>query len=372
MNYTSQAELMRMKALSDALRGNNNQQLLPNWASGLAYMLNQYNSGRLDRQATEAEQKNQRIQAEELSRVLMKDNQVPENPLGGFYKTLQKGREGESFQSPGVQDLATSLAVQKMRMQNQKGSYGLTPMYTKGPEGYGAFQLGTDGTVNRVSLPEGHTIIPNAGILGFDPQAIATREGAETTAEVERIQQTAGPQAQATALEAASQSAANNAQEASMNSFEQLAGIRQNIALMGDAAEALRNGAETGPIASRLPSFREQSIKLDNIQAQLGLNVIQNTTFGSLSESELRFALDTALPSNLQGPALAEWIERKVAAQNKLASYIEEAAIFLGTPGNTIADWVASRRENQTPVDQQKPEDKVLMRVGGFTIRQVD
>ena len=36
-------------------------------------------------------------------------------------------------------------------------------------------------------------------------------------------------------------------------------------------------------------------------------------------------------------------MQRK-AAQEKLSDYIESAAIFLGTPGNTVAGWMKQQR----------------------------
>jgi hypothetical protein len=93
-----------------------------------------------------------------------------------------------------------------------------------------------------------------------------------------------------------------------------------------------------------LPSVRESSIKLDNIQKRMGLDVIGNTTFGALSESELNFALDTALPKDLPPAELREWLTRKRESQQKLAAYLENAASFLGKPGNTVSDFLEMQK----------------------------
>jgi hypothetical protein len=127
---------------------------------------------------------------------------------------------------------------------------------------------------------------------------------------------------------------------ASKEAFDGLKNIRSTIANMGDAITALDAGAETGPIVSRLPSFRAASIELDNIKGRMGLDVISSVTFGALSESELAFALDTALPTKLEKEPLKLFLKNKVEAQKKLATELRKAASFLGTPGNTIADYV--------------------------------
>jgi hypothetical protein len=130
------------------------------------------------------------------------------------------------------------------------------------------------------------------------------------------------------------------AAEESGKAFEGLSKIRTTIANMNDAVAALDAGAETGPIVSRLPSFRTASIELDNIKGRMGLDVISSVTFGALSESELAFALDTALPTNLEKEPLKAFLRKKIEAQKKLATELRKAASFLGTPGNTIGDYV--------------------------------
>jgi DNA-binding XRE family transcriptional regulator len=149
-------------------------------------------------------------------------------------------------------------------------------------------------------------------------------------------------------LSAATSRATVIAVEQSRDAFQQLAGIESEVATLDDALVLLdEEGVDTGPILNRLPTFRSAAVQLENIQSRLGLNVIQNTTFGSLSEAELRFALDTALPTGLQPAELKAWIIRKQNAQRKLATHIAEASIFLGTPGNTIADWLKFQEQKQ-------------------------
>ncbi len=137
------------------------------------------------------------------------------------------------------------------------------------------------------------------------------------------------------------------ASDASSTAFKGLKNVRSTILNMGDAIKALDKGADTGPIISKLPSFRESSIELDNVRSRMGLDVVGSTTFGALSESELAFALDTALPDNLQPKALKSWLKRKQTSQRKLAKGLRDAAVFLGKPGNTIADYI-ERQELKT------------------------
>lgn len=121
--------------------------------------------------------------------------------------------------------------------------------------------------------------------------------------------------------------------------FKQIESIDKAALIMEEGISALREGADTGPIMSRLPSISAASQKLDNVQSRLGLNIISNTTFGALSAGEMALALSTALPSGLQPDELSEWMREKLSATQKLRNYLEDAAIFLGTPGNTVSTW---------------------------------
>jgi hypothetical protein len=134
--------------------------------------------------------------------------------------------------------------------------------------------------------------------------------------------------------------------------------MRANNIKLRRVIEEVRGGAQTGPLADRLPSFRASTRRLIQIKNELGLDVVGAVTFGALSEGELNLAMDTALPTTLDGPDLIEWAENKIAAQEKLANYLEEQAIFLSKPGNTAADWL-ERGRNQKAIREQQVQQAV-------------
>jgi len=146
---------------------------------------------------------------------------------------------------------------------------------------------------------------------------------------------------------------------ASKEAFDSLKGVRRTIANIDDAIRSLDKGAETGPIISKLPSFRQAAIELDNIKGRMGLDVVGATTFGALSESELAFALNVALPDKLDPASLKDWLNRKKSAQTKLANELRKAASFLGTPGNTIADYIA-QQEKEFPDVGKLSDDELF------------
>ena len=151
--------------------------------------------------------------------------------------------------------------------------------------------------------------------------------------------------------------AANQAIKLSGEAFDKLGTIRQAIPNLDEAMLLVDQGAKTGPVVSKLPSVQQASMELDNLQGRLGLDVIGNTTFGALSADEVKFALNVALPKNLKGPALKAWLQRKKDSQVKLADYLEEAAIFLGTPGNTVADFLAEKKAASADITTMSDDD---------------
>lgn len=159
-------------------------------------------------------------------------------------------------------------------------------------------------------------------------------------------------------LRSGERGAASASVKQSLTAFKQLAPIRKSIMNIDNAIRTLDEGAKTGAVEGRLPSIRAASVKLDNIQAQMGLDVIGTTTFGALSESELAFALSAALPKGLNETELREWLIEKRDAQQKLSSYLEETAIYLGTPGNGgIPGFINLKRSEQAAqVEAQSAE----------------
>jgi hypothetical protein len=193
--------------------------------------------------------------------------------------------------------------------------------------------------------------LAGAGSGARESEKLAAQQGvkAQVAGEVEQAKQDVKLSTEPT-IEAAKKNAVA-ASALSVEAFEKLPGLRSSITTYDEAISALDGGASTGAISRLAPSFKEQTLKLKQAQSELGLNVISNTTFGALSEGELNLAMTTALPDGLSPPALREWLVGKKQAQNKLIAYYEDAAKFLGQPGNTINMFMAKREAEQEQVE---------------------
>ncbi len=126
----------------------------------------------------------------------------------------------------------------------------------------------------------------------------------------------------------------------SKNAFVSLKGIKQSLGTIDEAIAALDKGANTGIMQKFLPSFTQATIELENAANRMGLDVVSATTFGALSEGELRLAMDTAMPSNLQPKDLRKWLVDRKKAKQKLGRELRKMAISLGKGKTTIAEYL--------------------------------
>lgn len=134
-------------------------------------------------------------------------------------------------------------------------------------------------------------------------------------------------------------------------SYESVKGVEQNIRNIDRAIDAIDEGASTGAIEARFfPSFREATIKLEQVQKELGLDVIGSVTFGALSKGELDLALATALPTGLEPPALRSFLVSKRAAQEKLRKYYLSQIDFIDQ-GGTIPGFLRSRQRRSSDAE---------------------
>ncbi len=170
-------------------------------------------------------------------------------------------------------------------------------------------QVGSDGSVNIIPLPEGQSISGAARARSGAIEGGKLGEQLKTKPKITQQTELAKERAKTIteAFDTVDKLAASNIE------------LREGIALIGE-------GAGTGPIESFFPSLKASSIKLDNLQKRMGLTVVGSVRFGALSKGELDLALAVAFPSNLNEPELRKWFQDKINAQEKLGAHLEKFA----------------------------------------------
>ena len=116
-------------------------------------------------------------------------------------------------------------------------------------------------------------------------------------------------------------------------------GARRYAGKLDKAIALIDEGAGTGWFESNLPSLKDASIELDALRKELGLEIVNGTTFGALSKGELDLALDVAFNENLSEEAARAWLVERRDAQHKLADEMYKAMKWLDT--NPDKDMVA-------------------------------
>lgn len=147
------------------------------------------------------------------------------------------------------------------------------------------------------------------------------------------------------ATEKANVTKATDAIKFSNAAFEQSDLLRKNKFYLNQALEAVEEGASSGPFQALLPVLTDAGAKLEAAQGRLGLNVVQETTFGALSRGELQLALSVALPTKRDEESLRQYLTDKIIASEKLASYLDETGDYLAIEGNNLAGWRKLKRE---------------------------
>ena len=135
-------------------------------------------------------------------------------------------------------------------------------------------------------------------------------------------------------------------------SYESIQLINKGLGNIDRAIQAVRDGASTGKITSKFPSFARAAVELEQIADSMALDVIGSVTLGAISEAELDLARQVALPKSLKGEDLIQHLIARNKAQVKLRDYLEEQINFLDQ-GGTVPQFLrrkkAQREQEENP-----------------------
>jgi len=278
---------------------------------------------------------------------------LSQEEIAGFAAKLQNGNVKRALQSVMM---SHEKGAEWLKMQQQKVG---RPFAMTGEQGPGMYVMGENGQprfvggqattaggggdggpkVHSSKILDDGTVV---NVMADGKVEVETPNGEKVSGEERRqaLKDAAQEGADIQGERARARQTATDAAKTANQAFGSVQSIRSNIGNLKEAVAAIDAGANTGVIASRFPNLTNASIELQNIQSKLGLDVIGAVTFGALSEGELNLALQTALPTQLDPPALKEWLTKRIAAQEKLSDYLTKQATYLSKPGNTQAGWM--------------------------------
>lgn len=128
------------------------------------------------------------------------------------------------------------------------------------------------------------------------------------------------------------------------------------------AIKQLDNGAQTGPVIRSLPSLKEQSILVDVVRKEIGMELLGSGLLGvNPTDKDVQFALETAVPDNLMPDALKRELSRRSAILQDINAAQEEYYRLIEDEGMTKGDILklAKQRRDEKQEDE-KTDDQSL------------
>lgn len=105
------------------------------------------------------------------------------------------------------------------------------------------------------------------------------------------------------------------------------------------AVNSLKKGANSGVIYAKLPTIQEQSILVDVIRKEIGMEVLGSGLLGvNPTDRDVNFALETAIPDKLSPEALRRELERRSKVLKDLNAAQREYYRLIDEEGYTKGD----------------------------------
>ena len=144
-----------------------------------------------------------------------------------------------------------------------------------------------------------------------------------------------------------------NAKDAGIIAFSDMTSVAKTIVNLTRAKKAVKDeGASVGFAQKWLPAFDAATAELRMIANKMGIEVINSATFGALSEEELKLALTTAFPTDLNKDQLLVWIDKKINAQNKMYKALSSKAKKLSS-GITMSEFITLNTTDDPDIDSR-------------------
>ena len=138
--------------------------------------------------------------------------------------------------------------------------------------------------------------------------------------------------------------------DAAQDAFQKIALVNNSVTNIDNAVAALDGGAKSGLIYSMIPNVTLASGQLETAMNNMGLDVISSVTFGALSASEMRLAMETAVPRGLAPAELRKYLIAKREAQIKAKEALTKAATYLSNPANSLNTWLSQQANQPDPI----------------------
>ena len=144
------------------------------------------------------------------------------------------------------------------------------------------------------------------------------------------------------------------AQNKGLEIDQRISGVSDQLYIMSNMLDLLNSDrpedeVRTGFFQNFMPTVRAGTATFESMANTLGIAVINSATFGALSATELKLALDTAIPTDLSPAGMKKYIEDKIAVNEKLMNAMldkQSALLAAGSYKQFQKDENARMKEN--------------------------
>jgi hypothetical protein len=114
------------------------------------------------------------------------------------------------------------------------------------------------------------------------------------------------------------------------------------------AIDQIDKGAESGPVMKLLPNLKEQTILVDVIRKEIGMEILGSGALGvNPTDKDVTLAMDSAIPENLSPKALKAELQRRASVLQDLNAAQEEYYRLIDKEGMTKGDILRMAEEKR-------------------------
>ncbi len=114
------------------------------------------------------------------------------------------------------------------------------------------------------------------------------------------------------------------------------------------AINQIDKGAESGPVMKLLPNLKEQTILVDVIRKEIGMEILGSGALGvNPTDKDVTLAMDSAIPENLSPKALKAELQRRASVLQDLNAAQEEYYRLIDKEGMTKGDILRMAEEKR-------------------------
>ena len=122
------------------------------------------------------------------------------------------------------------------------------------------------------------------------------------------------------------------------------------------AIDQIDKGAESGPVMKLLPNLREQTILVDVIRKEIGMEILGSGALGvNPTDKDVTLAMDSAIPEGLKPQALKAELQRRAKTLQDLNS-AQEKYYDLIEQGYTKGDILKMAKEQRAAKEKPKTD----------------